>query len=68
MKTGWGRQNTDIDIGLAVLASVNREGRMLTLSDIADVCGCHRSRIEQIERSAMRKLRGRLGAHREKFR
>lgn len=65
MRTGWGKTNRGIDLGLAVLSSVNRCGQRLTLAEIADVCGCHRSRIEQLEKRALRKLRGRLHGERE---
>lgn len=60
MRTGWGMTRRDIDLGLAVLGVVNSDRQPLTLAEIAEVCGCHRSRIEQIEKAALRKLRGRL--------
>lgn len=65
MNTGWFSTKDSIDVGLAVLSQVNRSGQQMTLEDIAEVCGCHRSRIEQIEKQALRKLRGRLSGHRE---
>lgn len=66
MRTGWGMTRRDIDLGLAVLGVVNRERVPLTFDQIAEVCGCHRSRIAQIEKGALRKLRGRLhGTRRE---
>jgi len=68
MKTGWGVRNVDIDIALAVLSVVNSEGLALNCEEIADVCGCHRSRIEQIEKGALRKLNGRLHGEREAWR
>ena len=64
MRTGWGARNEEIDLGLAVLSVVNREGRQLSFAEIADVCGCHRSRIEQLEKQALRKLRGKLWGQR----
>lgn len=67
MNTGWGVTRRDIDLGLAVLRVVNVEGRRLTFDEIAEVCGCHRSRIEQIEKQALRKLRGLLHGHREEW-
>lgn len=60
IRTGWGCRRADIDLGLAVLGVVNRGGRKLSFAEIADVCGCHRSLIEQIEKRALAKLRGRL--------
>lgn len=67
MKTGWGMRNGNIDLGLAVLGVVNSERRPLTLAEIAEVCGCHRSRIAQIEQEAMRKLRGLLHGRRREW-
>lgn len=67
MKTGWGRYKGEIDLGLAVLGVVNRDGDRLSFEQIADVCGCHRSRIEQIEKQALRKLRGFLHGHKKEW-
>ncbi|MFZ4777771.1 MAG: sigma factor-like helix-turn-helix DNA-binding protein [Terrimicrobiaceae bacterium] len=67
MKTGWGVRNGNIDLGLAVLGVVNVERKPLTFEEIAEVCGCHRSRIEQIEKQAMRKLRGLLHGRRREW-
>ena len=67
MPTGWGRYKGEIDLGLAVLGVVNVGGERLSFEEIADVCGCHRSRIEQIEKQALRKLRGFLHGRREEW-
>lgn len=60
--TGWGVSKTDIDLGLAVLRSVCPD-RPMNCVEIAEVCGCHHSRIDQIEKQAIRKIRGRLHHH-----
>lgn len=67
MRTGWGVTKGEIDLGLAVLGVVNVERRPLTFEEIAEVCGCHRSRIEQIEKQALRKLRGVLHGQRKEW-
>ncbi len=48
-----------IDLGLAILSTRPRKPR--TLEEIAAYCGCHNTAISRIERSAMKKLRARLG-------
>jgi DNA-directed RNA polymerase sigma subunit (sigma70/sigma32) len=60
MKTGWWKINPEIDLGLAVLSVVNQDRVPLSFTEIAEVCGCHRSRIEQLEKQALRKIRARL--------
>lgn len=67
MKTGWGVQKRDIDLGLALLCIVNPDREMLSYEEIAAWCGCHRSRIEQIEKGALRKLRGALHGQRREW-
>lgn len=56
------RQNSRIDLGLAVLRIVNNPGEPLSLSEIADVCGCSKSTIHRYEKSALRKVRAALHA------
>lgn len=54
---------TSIDLGLAVLASVRgRTGFRgeLTPTDIAEVCGCSKKMIQNIQASALEKMRKRL--------
>jgi DNA-directed RNA polymerase sigma subunit (sigma70/sigma32) len=67
MKTGWGVTRREIDLGLALLSVANRDREEMTYEDIAAWCGCHRSRIEQIEKGALRKLRGALHGKRRKW-
>lgn len=64
MKT---QRKADIDIGLAVLCAVTPPGVTLSQGEIADVCGCTRNRIYEIERDAVRKLKSapKLRAHAE---
>ena len=52
--------SADIDLGLALLSCLIKPGEQLTCEDIAAWCGCTRSAIQRVERSAMRKLRQRL--------
>lgn len=57
----WTR-NENIDVGLAVLASVMaRKGLRgpIAAKDIAEVCQCNRHSIANIEQGALRKLRHR---------
>ena len=49
-----------IDLGLAVLAVLQQPGEILTQEQISLACDCHRGRISQIEKSALRKIRSRL--------
>ena len=49
--------NPDIDIGLAALCQYAEYGQTLTQQEIAEVCGCTRSFIYQLEHKALRKLR-----------
>jgi Sigma-70, region 4 len=51
---------TQIDLGLALLSVLTKPGATLTQEDIAAWCDCHRGRIWQIERDALRKLRRKL--------
>lgn len=52
--------NTQIDLGLSLLACLRKPGETLTAHDIAAWCGCSRSAIQAIEVRALRKLRVRL--------
>jgi len=52
--------NVNIDIGLSVLCCVAKPGETLTDRDIAEVCGCARNSIYQIEKKALNKLRPKL--------
>ena len=58
------RQNVaskpEIDLGLALLSALAIPGVPLTQGDIAAWCGCSRSMIYNIEKKALRNLRGRL--------
>lgn len=47
----------NIDIGLAVLCALAKPGQTMTQEDIAEVCGCPRSRIDYLQRKAMRNLK-----------
>ncbi len=49
-----------IDAGLFLLVLTSRPGLTLTREQIAFVCGCSPSYIQQIEQRAMQKLRGAL--------
>lgn len=53
-------ERPNIDLGLAVLSIVNREGQRMTLEEIADVCECSIERVRQIEARALAKMRSRL--------
>jgi len=48
-------RNTNIDLGLAILASTSEPPH--TCKTIAAYCGCSRQRIQQIEQKALRKFR-----------
>jgi hypothetical protein len=52
--------NVSIDCSLDVIAAVMRPGEQLGQREIADICGCSRSLIHQIEKKALRKVRERL--------
>jgi DNA-directed RNA polymerase specialized sigma24 family protein len=47
----------EIELGLAVLATVRQRGETLNTVELAEICGCSSTTIENIERRAMEKLR-----------
>ena len=49
--------NLNIDLGLAVASAVSPPGTQWSAQELAEVCGCSRKRIHQLERRALRKLR-----------
>jgi len=49
--------NLNIDIGLAVASAVSPPGTQWSAQELAEVCGCSRKRIHQLERRAIAKLR-----------
>lgn len=51
------RGKIDIDVGLAVMCAVIPPGVTFSQGEIADVVGCSRNRIYEIERSGVNKLR-----------
>jgi len=52
--------NHGIDVGLAALCRIARPHQTLTSLEISKVCGCERSRIDQIARSGLKKLKRNL--------
>ena len=46
-----------LDCALDVIATVMLPGETLGQREIADICGCSRSLIHQIEKKALRKIR-----------
>lgn len=50
-------QKPCIDEGLRALCSIQKEGETFSLKQIATACGCHKSRIEQLEKQALTRLR-----------
>lgn len=46
-----------IDKGLDYLCSIQKPGETFTLEEIAEVCGCSRQNIHNIQASGMRKIR-----------
>lgn len=57
MKNQPAHQKNSIDVGLSVLCAVAGTHETMTRADIAEVCGCSRTRIHQIELRALAKLR-----------
>jgi len=49
--------NKNIDITLSVLCAIATEDETMTFRDIADLCGCNKSYIQDLQRSALKKLR-----------
>lgn len=49
-------EDGSIDAGLEILSRVMPYGISLSTGDIAKVCGCSKSYIQEIERRAMQKL------------
>jgi hypothetical protein len=64
MKRGNGRltqaekeaRRRDIALGLAVISAVREPGETLNLADMAEVCGCSPTTMENLYHGAMRKL------------
>lgn len=52
-----------IDLGLAILETMEQVPGGRTRDDIALVCGCSDARIMQLEQRALRKLRGRVAGN-----
>ena len=50
-------KNTDIDITLAVICVIAKEGETMTFTDMAELCGCSKSYIQHLQSSALKKLR-----------
>lgn len=49
--------NHNIDVGLEALCAHSSRGQTLSQIEIASVCGCSRTLINNLEKSAMVKLR-----------
>jgi DNA-directed RNA polymerase sigma subunit (sigma70/sigma32) len=49
-----------IDEGLRKLMEIATPNKIYTQEEIAKICKCHRGRISQIEKAALKKLRNRL--------
>lgn len=47
----------EIDLHLAVAATVSPRGQVWSDTELAEFCGCHHSLIQQVQASAFRKLR-----------
>jgi hypothetical protein len=54
------RQNPRVNLGLAIAGATLQPGQSRTLREIAAYCGCSMQAVQEIERTAMRKLRNRL--------
>ena len=50
-----------LDTGLRTLTSTQQTGQTYTTREIAAACGCDKETIRLIQRSAIKKLRARLG-------
>lgn len=57
---GKATPGSHVDLGLALLGTLNVQHNPLTQVDIAAWCGCSRQCIEQIEKKALRKIRNRM--------
>lgn len=53
-------KSNDVDLGLSVLCVVSQRDDTLSTKDIADVCGCSRNNIDEIEKRALKKLRAKF--------
>lgn len=54
------RTTKEFDCSLDVIRAVIMPGQILQQREIADICGCSRSLIHQIEKKALRKIREHL--------
>ncbi len=46
----------EIDLSLSICCIIKQEGQTLTQAELADICGCSRSLIYSIEKSARKKI------------
>ena len=53
----YGQTKIDIELGLTAIMMHKGEDQIVDTKDIAEICGCSRSTINNIERNAIRKLR-----------
>ena len=49
-----------VDLGLAISGATLAPGQTRSLREIAAFCDCHYNNIEQIEKTALKKIRQRL--------
>jgi hypothetical protein len=55
--SAWPAHKPEIDLALDVTRRLMKPGDSLSGRDIAEICGCSASLIQQTEREAVRKLR-----------
>jgi len=63
MKTRTQETSSAIDLGIAILHALALPGISYGRDEIAAFAGCSRSRIQQIEAKALKKVLRRLGRH-----
>lgn len=57
MKTTLKQKQENIELSLSVACCVTPKGTRLTVRDLAEICGCSRGTINNIEKSALKKAR-----------
>jgi hypothetical protein len=61
------RRTKNIDLALSVMCAVAERDETLTTLEIAEICGCSQTYIQEIYRKGIYKLQGDLGLKLRKF-
>lgn len=66
-KNKRGAKNQDIDLALSVMCAVAGRDETLSTLEIAELCGCSQTYIQEVYRNGINKLKGEQGLALRKF-